>query len=84
MSPAVDVDKTFVLVGIRTTDGTTADIGTRMVRAVLTNSTTITFDRAVGAVGSDITEIVWQAVELKDDSRVFRGSASFATAASDR
>jgi hypothetical protein len=64
LSPAVDVDKTFVLVGIRTTDGTTTNIGTRMVRAVLTNSTTITFDRAAGAVGSDITEIVWQAVEL--------------------
>jgi hypothetical protein len=80
LSPAVNVNKTFVLVGIRTTDGITTDIGARMVRAVLTNSTTITFDRSV-AGSSDITEIVWQAVELKDNSFVLQGSANLATGA---
>jgi hypothetical protein len=48
-----------------------------MLRVELTNATTITFDRGDGT--DDMTEIVWQAVELKDASTVQRGSVSFAT-----
>jgi hypothetical protein len=48
-----------------------------MLRAQLTNSTTITIDRAVGGT-DNISEIVWQAVELKDGSSVQRGSQAFA------
>lgn len=44
LSPAVDVDRTFVLVGYRAA-GSGGDIGARMVRAQLTNSTTVTIDR---------------------------------------
>ncbi|MGQ0670233.1 MAG: hypothetical protein ACT4PO_11270 [Actinomycetota bacterium] len=72
----VDVSKTFVLVGFRSA-GTGADVGSRMLRAQLTNSTTITVDRSISGTPDDITEIVWQAVELKDGSTVQRGSESF-------
>ena len=78
LSPAVDVDRTFVLVGYRVASGSSgSDIGARMLRAVLTNSTTITIDRAI--TGDTITEIGWQAIELKDGSTVQRGSQTLPT-----
>jgi hypothetical protein len=73
----VDVGRTFVLVNYRTA-GTGPDVGARMLRAQLTDSTTITIDRAVSGTPDDITEIHWQAIELNEGSRVQRGSASFA------
>ena len=76
----VDVSRTFVLVGFRTA-GTGADVGSRMLRAELTNSTTITIDRSISGSPDAITEIVWQAVELRDGSTVQRGSQSFASGA---
>jgi hypothetical protein len=79
LSPAVDPSRTFVLVGFRSA-GSGNDIGARMLRAQLTDATTITIDRSTAGAGDDITEIVWQAVELKDGSSVQRGSASFAAA----
>lgn len=78
LTTPVDVDKTFVLVGF-TGSGTGPDMGARMLRAELTNSTTITIDRSISGSPDDITEIGWQAVELKDGSRVFRGSQNFAS-----
>ena len=74
---AVDVSSTFVLVGY-TTSGSGPDIGARMLRAQLIDSTTIRIDRSIGGDNDDITEIHWQAVELKDGSAVIRGSASLA------
>jgi hypothetical protein len=76
LGSAVDVGRTFVLVGFRSS-GAGADVGSRMLRARLTDSTTITIDRAVSGTPDDITEIVWQAVELKDGSSVEGGSESF-------
>lgn len=72
---AVDVTRTFVLADYQTS-GTGADIGARMLRAQLTNSTTITLDRSVSGSPDNLTEVQWQAVELKDGSRVQRGSAN--------
>ena len=46
LSTPVDVTKTFVLAGYRTA-GTGADVGTRMLRAQLTSSTTIQIDRSI-------------------------------------
>jgi hypothetical protein len=83
LSPAVDVGRTFLLVGFRTADSGN-DIGARMLRAQLTNSTTITIDRSTAGSGDDITEIVWQAVELKDGSSVQRGSETFAAGTAQR
>ncbi len=74
----MDVTKTFLLVSYRT-GGSGADVGSRMIRAQLTNSTTITIDRSISGTPDDITEIVWQAIELKDGSTVQRGSENFAS-----
>lgn len=73
LGTAVTPARTFVLVGARSS-GNGVDIGSGMVRARLTNATTVTFDRSVA--NYDVTEISWQAVELKDGSAVQSGSAS--------
>jgi hypothetical protein len=76
LGTAVDVDRTFLLVGFATS-GNAADIGSRLVRARLINSTTITIDRSISGTPDDITEIFWHAVELKDGSTVQNGSENF-------
>ena len=75
---AVDVSASFVLLGY-TTSGSGQDIGARMLRAQLINSTTIRIDRVLGGNNDDLPQIHWQLVELKDGSEVLRGSASMAT-----
>jgi len=74
---AVNTGRTFVLVGYQTS-GSGNDIGARMLRARLINGNTITIDRATAGNNDDITEIGWQAVELRDGSEVISGNASFA------
>jgi hypothetical protein len=69
---AVDPTRTFVLVSTRSPGGSVSEV---MVRARLTNSTTITFDRL--DTGGSITEIAWEAIELLDGSTVRSGSAAF-------
>jgi len=71
----VDVNKTFVLVGYRTA-GSGPDVGYRMLRAQLIDSTTILIDRSLGAASDPITEVVWQAVQL-NNAVVQRGSLNF-------
>jgi hypothetical protein len=78
LSPAVDPSRTFVLAAFRSASSS-AGAGGRMLRAQLTNATTITIDRSIAGGPDNLTEIVWQAVELKDGSQVFRGSENFAT-----
>ncbi|HEY3190110.1 MAG TPA: hypothetical protein VGJ70_21640, partial [Solirubrobacteraceae bacterium] len=77
LSPAVDPSRTFVLASFRTS-ASSAQVGARMLRAQLTNSTTITIDRAISGAPDDLTEVAWQAIELKDGSKVQRGSEPFA------
>jgi hypothetical protein len=76
LSPAVDVTKTFVLASYRTA-GSGPDIGAMMLRAELTNSTTITLQRWISGSPDDMTEISWQAIELKEGSTVQRGTQGF-------
>jgi hypothetical protein len=73
---AVDPARTFVLVDFRTS-GAGPDIGARMLRARLTDPNTIVIDRSVSGTPDDIDEIAWQAIELKDGSRVQHGSEFF-------
>jgi hypothetical protein len=81
LGTAVDPNKTFVLVGYRAGASAATNMGALMLRADLTNSTTITIDRStVGAPAVAISEIVWQAIELKDKSVVWNGSSNFAAA----
>lgn len=79
LGTAVDTTKTFVLASTRSSGGGT-DIGSGMVRARLTNSTTVTLDRSLANYA--VTEIAWQAIELQEGSSVQSGTASFATSAS--
>lgn len=69
----VDMNRTFVLVSFAT-EGSGPDIGARMLRAQLVNPTTIMIDRSISGAMDNITEISWQAVELKDGSMVWGGS----------
>ena len=79
LGTAVDENKTFVLVGLRTGASAAANVGAMLLRAQLTNSTTVTIDRnTVGAPAVAITEIAWQAIELRDASFVWSGNSSFA------
>ncbi len=78
LGTAVNTAHTFVLVSTRAT-GSGTDIGSGLVRGTLTNSTTVTLDRS--AANYNVTEIAWQAVELKEGSTVQNGSATVASAA---
>ncbi len=79
LGTAVDENKTFVLVGLRTGASAAANVGAMLLRAQLTNSTTVTIDRStVGGPAVAITEIAWQAIELRDASFVWSGNSSFA------
>lgn len=77
LATPVDPARTFVLAAARRPGGGGGDIGSGMVRARLTNATTITLDRS--ATNYNITEISWQAVELRDGSTVQSGSATLTT-----
>lgn len=63
----------FVLASTRNNSPST-DVGSGLVRARLTNATTVTFDRSASAY--DVTEIAWQVVELKEGSSVQHGSST--------
>jgi hypothetical protein len=76
LSTGVDTTKAFVLTGLRSINGSGADIGDRMIRTRLTNSTMLIIDRAV-AGDDDIDEISWQVIEFKQRVRVQQGNASF-------
>ena len=76
IATAVDLTKTFLLVGYEA-GGSGSDIGSRMIRARITDTTTVTFDRSISGSPDDVTEIFWQAIELTDGSIVQSGSESF-------
>lgn len=85
LGTAVNVNKTFVLTTYTTAaSGASALIGPKMLRAQLTNSTTLTFDRGATDPAMDMPEIGWQAIELKDTSTVQRGSQNFTAGAAQR
>jgi fibronectin-binding autotransporter adhesin len=77
LSAPVDPNGTFLLTGYRTS-GSGNSIGARMLRAQLTSANTITFDRSISGAPDNITEIAWQAIQLKDGSLVQSGSVNFA------
>lgn len=78
----VTLGQTFLLVSFQTS-GTGPDMGSRMLRAELTNSNTITFTRGASGTPDDMTEIHWQAVQLTG-AIVRRGVESFASAQAQR
>ncbi len=73
-----DTNNTLVLAGYRTS-GSGTSIGARMLRAQLTDASTVTFDRSIVGAPDNIVEIFWQAVQLKDGSIVKQGTVNFAS-----
>jgi len=76
LGSAVATSRTFVLVGTRSF-GNGTDIGSGLVRGRLTSSTQVTLDRSATSYAVD--EIGWQAIELKDGSKVQSGSLNLAS-----
>jgi signal peptidase I len=75
---AVDVDSTFLLTSVAS-NSTGADIGERMVRAHLVDSTTISLDRSVAG---DAVDVSVQVVQLGDGSTVRHGTVDLTAAQS--
>src|SRR2546430_12323155 len=73
----VDQEHAFSLVSVASS-GTGPDLGARALQAQLTNSTTLTIQRADRGSPDPIEDIAWQVVDLKDGSRVRSGSTNFA------
>jgi fibronectin-binding autotransporter adhesin len=76
LTSPVDTNSTFLLTGYRTS-GAGASVGARMLRAQLSDASTLTFDRGISGAPDNISEILWQAVQLKDGSVMQRGTVSF-------
>jgi hypothetical protein len=78
LATAVDLSRSFVLADFRS-PGEGADTGSRMLAASLSGPATVHFERLIGGNADDLTEIGWQAVELRDGSSVRSGVAELAT-----
>ncbi len=76
---AVDTTKSWLLYTYDSANGQNFQIGPRMVRGRLTNSTTLDFDRDVtGPDPGYFINLTWYLVEFTDGTTVRRGDANFA------
>ncbi len=73
---AVDTGKSWLIYTYKTATGTTANIGQKLVQGLISNGTTVTFDRANTGQAMDLT---WYLVEFTDGTTVQQGSQSFGT-----
>ncbi len=73
---SVDTSKSWLIYTYKAEAGTAADIGQKLIRGRLTNSTTLTFDR--NNTG-DIADLSWYLVEFSDLTTTQHGSQSFTT-----
>ncbi len=71
---AVDTAKSWLMFYYNSAGGTAADIGQKLVRGEITNSTTLTFTRANTGQAMDMT---WFLVEFNDNTTVQKGAANF-------
>ncbi len=76
---AFDATKGWLTYTVTTDDGTATNIGQKLVRGRITDSTTLTFDRS--SSGQAMT-VRWYLVEFTDSTEVQRGSAAFASGTS--
>ncbi|MGE3843690.1 MAG: Ig-like domain-containing protein, partial [Vicinamibacterales bacterium] len=74
---SVNTAKSWLVFTHTSDDGTSANIGQKLVRGVVTNATTLTFDRANTGQAMDLT---WYLIEFSDNPAVQHGSQSFTTA----
>ncbi|MDH5293369.1 MAG: cadherin-like domain-containing protein, partial [Acidimicrobiia bacterium] len=73
---AVDPTKAWLLYTIDTAAGTTANIGQKMIRGMVTNGTTLTFDRSSTGQTMNVT---WHLVEFTDATQVQHANVAFAS-----
>ena len=73
---AVDTAKSWLIYTYKSDAGTTANIGQKLVQGLISNGTTLTFDRANVGQAMDLT---WYLVEFTDGTTVQQGSQSFGT-----
>ncbi len=71
---AVDTAKSWLVHSYSSASGTSADIGQKLVRGVVTNTTTLTFDRDNTGQTADLT---WYLVEFTDATSVQHASEPF-------
>lgn len=76
---AFDPTKSWLTYSLSTDAGTTTNIGQKLVRGLITNSTTLTFDRS--NTGQAMT-LRWYLIEFTDATEVQHGSANFPTSTS--
>ena len=74
---SVNTSKSWLIYSYTSPSGTTTDIGQKLVRGVITNSTTLTFDR--DNTGQTIS-LTWYLVEFTDGTTVQQGSQAFTSA----
>ena len=73
---SVDTSKSWLIFNYKTDGGTTANIGQRLVRGVITNATTLTFDRSNTGQTLDLT---YYLIEFEDATTVAKGQHTFGT-----
>ena len=76
LSPSVDTAKSWLVFSYRSNAAPTSEIGRSMFRGVLTNSTTLTFDRDVTGTAVDLA---WFLIEFTDPTVVQSGSENFSS-----
>jgi len=81
LSPSIDPGRSWLLLSYKSDGGTSSDIGQKMVRGVITDSSTLTFDRANSGQAVQLT---WFLVEFTAGTTVERGLASFSTVETQR
>jgi len=77
----VDTAKSWLLFSYQSAAGTTANIGQKMVRGVVTNPTTLTFDR--NNTGQTMT-LTWSLITFTDETKVQSGTAWFSASESQK
>ena len=70
----VATDKAFLMFSVRHNDASIQDCRDSKVRGILTNSTTVTFDRAGAASGQGICVVSWFVIEYTSGVTVQRGT----------
>ena len=73
---SVNTSKSWLVFTHTSDDGTTTNIGQKLVRGQMTNATTLTFDRVSTGQAINLT---WYLVEFTDNHVVQKGSQAFTT-----
>ena len=73
---SVDTSKSWLIFNYKSAGGTSADIGQKLVRGVITDSTTLTFDRSNTGQTLDLT---YYLIEFEDATTVAKGQHTFGT-----